>query len=67
MAVNGTFGGLSGWHVRPVDGVAVSATLPAKLKLLVRLIVEVIDVPKLPVGNVALAAKSPTCEMKLAL
>ena len=67
MAVSGTFGGLGGWQVRPADGVAVRATLPAKLNVLVSVIVEVRDVPRPPLGNVALALKSPTCEMKVAL
>jgi len=67
LAVNGTFGGLGGWQVRPPEGVAVRATLPAKLKVLVRVIVEVIDVPEFPVGNVALVRKSPTWETKLAV
>ncbi len=65
LAVSGTFGGLSGWHVRPPEGVAVRATLPAKLNVLVSVIVEVRVVPKLPVATVALAVKSPTCEMKV--
>jgi hypothetical protein len=65
LAVKGTFDGLNGWQVRPGDGVAVRATLPAKLNVLVSVIVEVRVVPKLPVGDVALVVKSPTCEMKL--
>ena len=60
MAVSGTFGGLGGWQVRPADGVAVRATLPAKLNVLVSVIVEVRDVPRPPLGDVALALKSPT-------
>jgi hypothetical protein len=67
LAVSGTFGGLSGWQVRPVDGVAVRATLPAKLNVLVSVIVEVRVVPRLPLGDEPLAVKSPTCEMKVAL
>ena len=65
LAVNGTFGGLNGWQVRPPEGVAVRATVPAKLKVLVRVTVDVIDVPELPVGNVALVRKSPTWDTKL--
>jgi hypothetical protein len=65
LAVRGTFGGLNGWQVRPPEGVAVRATLPAKLNVLVRVTVEVIDAPEFPVGNVALVRKSPTWDTKL--
>ena len=60
LAASGTFGGLGGWQVRPTDGVAVRATLPAKLNVLESVIVEVRDVPRPPLGNVALVLKSPT-------
>ena len=45
----------------------VNATLPTKLKVLVRVIVEVSAAFTLPLGEVAETVKSPTCEMKLAV
>jgi hypothetical protein len=41
-------------------GVSERATVPAKLNVLVRVIVEVIDEPVAPLGDVALIEKSPT-------
>jgi hypothetical protein len=59
--------GLNGWHERPAGTVSERATEPTKLKVLVRVTVEVIDVLGAPFGEVALTEKSPTCETKLAV
>ena len=48
-------------------GVSERATEPTKLKVLVRVIVEDIDVPVAPLGDVALIVKSPTWDTKLAV
>ena len=54
-------------QVKPAGrGVSERATVPTKLNVLVRVIVEVIDEPVVPLGDVALIVKSPTCETKLA-
>jgi len=52
--------GLNDWHVRPAGTVSPSATVPTKLNVLVRVIVEEIDEPTAPLGDVALIVKSPT-------
>jgi hypothetical protein len=57
--------GLNPWHERPAGIVSVRATLPAKLRVLVRVITEVIAAPVVPVGEVALIVKSPTRDTKL--
>jgi hypothetical protein len=46
-------------------GVSDRATVPAKLNVLVRVIVELIDEPVTPLGDVALIVKSPTWDTKL--
>ena len=48
--------------VNPVAGLVtgVRAIVPAKLNVLVRVIVELIDAPAAPLGDVALILKSPT-------
>jgi hypothetical protein len=52
-------------QVKPAGrGVSERATVPTKLNVLVRVIVEEIDEPVTPLGDVALIVKSPTCEMK---
>ena len=53
--------------VRPAGAAPVRVIDPAKLKVLVRVIVEDIDVPVAPLGDVALIVKSPTWDTKLAV
>jgi hypothetical protein len=60
FAVSDTGVGLNGLQVRPAGTVSVKATEPTKLNVLVRVIVEEIDVPAVPLGEVALIVKSPT-------
>jgi hypothetical protein len=52
--------GLNAWHVKLAGTISVRATEPTKLNVLVRVIVEEIDEPTPPVGDVALIVKSPT-------
>jgi hypothetical protein len=52
--------GLNGWHVKPEGTISVRATEPTKLNVLVKVIVEEIDEPTPPVGDVAPIVKSPT-------
>ena len=52
--------GVKGWQVRPEGTVSPRATVPTKLNVLVRVIVEEIDEPTAPLGDVALIVKSPT-------
>jgi hypothetical protein len=48
-------------QVKPAGrGVSERATEPTKLNVLVRVIVELIDDPVVPLGDVALTEKSPT-------
>jgi hypothetical protein len=56
--------GLNGWHVKPAGTTAERATVPTKLNVLVRVMVEEIDEPAAPLGDKALIVKSPTCETK---
>ena len=66
LAVSDTGVTVNALQVKPEGrGVSERATEPTKLKVLVRVIVEVIDEPKGPLGEVAVMVKSPTCEMKL--
>jgi hypothetical protein len=61
FAVSDTGVTVNGLHVRPVGrGVSERATEPTKLNVLVRVIVELIDEPVTPLGEVALIVKSPT-------
>jgi hypothetical protein len=61
LAVSDTGVTVNGLQVRPVgSGVSERATEPTKLNELVRVIVEEIDVPVVPLGDVALIIKSPT-------
>ena len=54
-------------QVRPAGrGVSERATVPTKLNVLVRVIVDEIDEPAAPLGEVALIAKSPTWTVELA-
>jgi hypothetical protein len=47
-------------------GVSERATEPTKLNVLVRVIVEEIEVPVTPLGDVALIVKSPTWTVEVA-
>ena len=51
---------VNGWQVKPEGTISVRATEPTKLNVLVRVIVEAIDEPAAPLGEVALIVKSPT-------
>ena len=54
-------------HVKPAGrGVSERATEPTKLNVLVRVIVDEIDEPVTPLGDVALIVKSPTWTVELA-
>jgi hypothetical protein len=53
-------------HTRPAGAVAVSATEPTKFSELVKVTVEFIGKPALPLGDVADTEKSPTWEINLA-
>jgi hypothetical protein len=57
LAVRTALTMLNGSQVRPAS---VSATVPAKLNVLVRVTVDVIEEPVNPTGDVALIVKSPT-------
>jgi hypothetical protein len=57
LAASDTGVTVNGLHVRPAS---VSATVPAKLNVLVRVTVDVIEEPVNPTGDVALIVKSPT-------
>src|SRR5437667_2092018 len=57
---------LNDWHVRPAGTVSPRATVPTKLNVLVRVIVELIDEPTAPLGDVALIVKSPTWTVEAA-
>jgi hypothetical protein len=59
--------GVNGWHVKPVGTISLRETEPTKLNVLVRVMLEEIDEPAAPVGEVALIVKSPTCETKVAV
>ena len=60
LAVSDTGVGLNGLQVKPAGTVSVRPTEPTKSNVLVRVIVEEIDVPAAPLGDVALIVKSPT-------
>jgi hypothetical protein len=67
LAVSETGVTVNGLHVRPAGrGVSERATVPTKLNVLVRVIVELIDEPVVPLGDVALIEKSPTWTVELA-
>ena len=51
---------LNGLQVKPEGTVSVRATEPTKLNVLVRVMVEEIDEPGIPLGEEALIEKSPT-------
>ena len=61
LAVNDTGVTVNALQVKPEGrGVSERATEPTKLNVLVRVMVEMIDVPAAPLGDVALIVKSPT-------
>ena len=61
FAVRDTGVTVNALHDRPAGrGVSESATVPTKLNVLVRVIVDEIDAPVAPLGDVALIEKSPT-------
>ena len=60
LADNETLVAVSALHLRPVTVLLVRATVPTKLLVLSRVIVDVRDAPELPLGDVAVIVKSPT-------
>ena len=67
LAVNDTGVTVNALQVKPAGrGVSERATEPTKLNVLVRVIVELIDEPVTPLGDVALIVKSPTWTAELA-
>ena len=61
LAVRDTGVTVNALHVKPAGrGVSERPTEPTKLNVLVRVIVELIDAPAAPLGDVALILKSPT-------
>jgi len=68
FAVSDTGVTVNALQVRPAGrGVSDKATVPTKLNVLVRVMVEVIEEPAVPLGDVALIVKSPTWDTKLAV
>jgi hypothetical protein len=53
--------------VRPAGTESVRETVPAKLKVLVNVTVDVREEPVVPLGDVVLIEKSPTWLVKLAV
>ena len=67
FAVSDTGVAVNALQVRPAGrGVSESATVPTKLNVLVKVIVEEIDAPVAPLGDVALTVKSPTWTVEAA-
>jgi len=67
LAVNDTGVTVNALHVKPAGrGVSERPTEPTKLNVLVSVIVEEIDEPVVPLGDVALMVKSPTWTVELA-
>jgi hypothetical protein len=67
FAVSDTGVTVNALQVRPAGrGVSERATVPTKLNVLVRVIVELIDEPVFPLGDVALMVKSPTWTVEAA-
>src|SRR5207245_974629 len=61
LAVSDTGVTVNALQVKPAGrGVSERATEPTKLNVLVRVMVELIDEPAAPLGDVALIVKSPT-------
>jgi len=68
FAVRDTGVTVNALHVKPAGrGVSERPTEPTKLNVLVSVIVEEIDEPVVPLGDVALIVKSPTWDTKLAV
>jgi hypothetical protein len=67
FAASDTGVGPNGLQVKPAGTVSERATEPTKLNVLVRVIVEEIDVLAAPLGEVALIVKSPTWTVELAV
>jgi len=67
FAVRDTGVTVNALHVKPAgSGASERATEPTKLNVLVRVIVDEIDEPVTPLGDVALIVKSPTWTVELA-
>ena len=67
FAVRDTGVTVNALQVKPAGrGVSERATEPTKLNVLVRVIVDEIDEPVAPLGDVALIVKSPTWTVELA-
>ena len=67
LAVNDTGVTVNALQVKPEGrGVSDKATVPTKLNVLVRVIVDEIDEPAAPLGDVALIEKSPTWTVEAA-
>jgi len=67
LAVSDTGVTVNALQVKPAGrGVSERATEPTKLNVLVRVIVELIDEPAAPLGDVALIVKSPTWTVEAA-
>ncbi len=61
LAVSDTGVTVNALQVKPAGrGVSERETVPTKLNVLVRVIVELIDEPVTPLGDVAVIVKSPT-------
>jgi hypothetical protein len=60
FAVRDTGVTVNALQVRPAGTMSVRPTEPTKLNVLVRVMVEAIDEPAAPFGDVALMVKSPT-------
>lgn len=61
LAVSDTGVTVNALQVKPVGrGVSERATVPTKLNVLVKVMVDEIDEPVVPLGDVALTVKSPT-------
>ena len=68
FAVRDTGVTVNALQVKPAGrGVSERATEPTKLNVPVRVIVDEIDEPVTPLGDVALIVKSPTWDTKLAV
>jgi hypothetical protein len=67
FAVSDTGVTVNALQVKPAGrGVSDKATVPTKLNVLVRVIVELIDEPVTPLGDVTLIVKSPTWTVEAA-
>jgi hypothetical protein len=66
LAVSETGVTVNELQIKPAGTVSERPTVPTKLKVLVRVTVEVLDEPATPDGDVALIVKSPTWDTKIA-